>query len=176
MRPSTTAKRYAEAAFDVARQDGNVESWLSELREAAGTLERSSVTRYFRDPVISHDEKLRTVGELFGSFQPHVLNLLRILALRDRLQLLPQIVAEMENLDRTARGVTEAQVTVARPVDEREIEEIARRLGEATGMTVEVHAHVDPSILGGIVVRIGDRLVDASVAGRLDRLRHDLAV
>lgn len=77
---------------------------------------------------------------------------------------------------RAARGVVEAEVKVARPVTQPEEQEITQRLRTLTGKEVQIHLAVDPSILGGVVVRIGDQVVDASVAGRLDRLRQELAV
>jgi F-type H+-transporting ATPase subunit delta len=104
------------------------------------------------------------------------MNLLRILVSRQRMHLLPNIVREFEALELEARGIAEADVTVARSVGEAEQEVIARRLSEITGKQVHVQVHVDPGILGGIVVRIGDQLIDSSVAGRLQRLRQRLAV
>jgi F-type H+-transporting ATPase subunit delta len=176
MRPSATARRYAEAAFDVARQDGEVGRWLDDLSRVSDTLANPSAGLYFKDPNVPAEEKLATLRGLFPEIPPHIANLLRMLAERERLHLLPAILAEFQSLDREARGVLEAQVTVARPFDLGEQEEIKRRLSAATGKTVEIHLAVDPAILGGIVVRIGDRLIDASVSGRLSRLRHQLAV
>jgi F-type H+-transporting ATPase subunit delta len=176
MRPSPIARRYAEAAFDVARREGNVESWISNLGSAASAIEQPNVSGFFKDPNVTLTEKLETLERLFPGVQPHVMNLLRMLALRERMQLLPAVLQEFVALDREARGVLEARVTVARPYDESERADIARRLSSSTGKQVEVHVDVDPGILGGVVVRIGDQLIDASVAGRLERLRHELAV
>jgi F-type H+-transporting ATPase subunit delta len=92
------------------------------------------------------------------------------------MHLLPAVAAEFERLAREARGVLEATVTVARPVTQSEQQEIQQRLHALTGKEVQIHMAVDPSILGGVVVRIGDQVIDASVEGRLDRLRQELAV
>jgi F-type H+-transporting ATPase subunit delta len=143
---------------------------------AADTVEQPDIAEFFRDPKVSREEKVETVGHTFQSMRPHVVNLVRILAARDRVHLLPSIVQEFVALDREARGILEARVTVARPIDSREQEEVRRRLEQVTGKTVEIHTDVDPSILGGIVVRMGDKLIDASVAGRLQRLRQEMAV
>jgi F-type H+-transporting ATPase subunit delta len=176
MRPSSTARRYADAAFQIAQSDGNAGTWLQHLKDAAETVSRTDVASYFRDPKISTDEKEQTVTRLFPNLPQHLQNLLRLLVVRQRIYLLPSIAREFEALDREARGVTEAYVTVARPLTDQERAEISARLGRATGKTVELHARIDPTILGGIVIRIGDQLVDASVAGRLQRLRQELAV
>jgi F-type H+-transporting ATPase subunit delta len=176
MRPSTTARRYAEAAFEVAQQDGDLDTWLADLRAANTALAERETALFFRDPNVGREEKLETLNKLVGHLQPHVLNLLRVLAVRQRIQLLPAILREFQELEREARGIAEAQVTVARPVDQAETRAIAQRLGQLTGKRVEVRTQVDPNILGGVVVRIGDKLIDASVAGRLQRLRQRLAM
>ncbi len=176
MRPSTTARRYAEAAFDVARSDGQTDEWLRELRAAQETYSRDIVRTYFDDPNVAREERIETLPRLFPQLSDRVLNLLRILTSKHRMQLLPSIVSEFEHQVRSARGVLEAEVTVARPMTDGEQQEIQQRLRALTGKDVQIHMAVDPSILGGVVVRIGDQVIDASVEGRLDRLRQELAV
>jgi F-type H+-transporting ATPase subunit delta len=176
MRPSTTARRYAEAAFDVAQADGNTATWLRDLDAVSRALHDQTVASFFKDPKISREEKLSAIGQIFGSAQAHVANLLRLLTSQGRMFLVPQITQEFATLYRQAQGVTEATVTVARPVNDAERQEISRRLEAATGKKVELNFAVDPSILGGIIIRLGDQLIDASVAGRLERLRQQLAV
>lgn len=176
MRPSTTARRYAEAAFAVAENDGQVATWLEQLQGAADVLREQQASSYFKDPAVGLSNKLAKVGEVFSGYSPHVLNLLRLLVTNQRLALLPQIASEFSDLDRQKRGVLDAEVTVARPMSEGERAQIEERLRQTTGKQVELHAHVNPLILGGIVIRIGDKLIDASVAGRLQRLRQQLAV
>lgn len=176
MRPSSTARRYAEAAFDVARQDGEADRWLIDLRGVQDLLERPLVRQYFDEPNVSREEKVETLPRIFPNVPEHVLNLLRILTIKHRMHLVPAITDELERLMREARGLTEATVTVARPIDDREQQEIARRLGQVLDKQVDIHIEVDDRIIGGIVIRVGDQLIDASVAGRLERLRQELAV
>jgi F-type H+-transporting ATPase subunit delta len=176
MRPSSTARRYAEAAFDVAHQDGNADQWLADLRRVQQLLDRPIVRQYFEEPNVSREEKVETLPRLFPDLPEHVLNLLRILTNKHRMHLIPAVADELERLIRESRGITEATVTVARPVDEQERREIAQRLGTLLGKQVVIHTEVDESIIGGIVIRIGDQLMDASVAGRFERLRQELAV
>jgi F-type H+-transporting ATPase subunit delta len=175
MRSSTTARRYAEAAFSVASQENDTSLWLRDLQAVADALHDPDISNYFKDPKTTREDKLATINRIFGSSHPHVTNLLRLLATQQRMFLLPAIAREFQQLYRESQGITEAKVTVARPVSDDERNEITRRLEAATGKTVEAHIQVDPSIIGGIVVRIGDRLIDASVAGRLQRLRHEMA-
>jgi F-type H+-transporting ATPase subunit delta len=176
MRPSATARRYAEASFDVAREDGDVERWLSDLTTAVQQAQDPNVDSYFKDPSMAAHEKLDAVPYVFPKLHPYVQNLLRELVSRHRLHLLPSVVNEFTRLEREAQGLADAFVTVARPLTDAEGEDIARRIGEQLGKRVSVHVHVEPTILGGIVVRVGDRLFDASVATKLQRLRQEMAL
>jgi F-type H+-transporting ATPase subunit delta len=176
MRPSSTALRYSEAAFAVAQEAGTVERWRRDLDTAAQVLGSREAREFFREPRVGREEKLAAIDQLLPSVGGDVRNLLRLLALRDRVSLVSAVRDEFIRLDREARGIVEADVTVAREYGDTERAEIERRLAGATGKRVEVKIHVDPSILGGIVVRVGDRLIDGSVAGRLQRLRHEMAV
>lgn len=177
MRPSTSARRYAEAAFDVARKDGDMEGWLQDLRIATEAVTEPSADAFFKDPNSSTSEKIETLKQIVPSVRPHVLNLLLLLVTRHRLALMPGILQEFERLEHEAQGVTEADVTVARPMSDRVARDVGEHLGRATGgRRVNLRVHVDPSVLGGIVIRIGDQLIDASVRGRLERLRQEIAV
>ncbi|HEY8687152.1 MAG TPA: ATP synthase F1 subunit delta [Chloroflexota bacterium] len=177
MRPSTSARRYAEAAFDVARKDGDMEGWLQDLRIAAEAVTEPSADAFFKDPNSSTTQKIETLKQIVPSVRPHVLNLLLLLVTRHRLALMPGILQEFERLEHEAQGVTEADVTVARPMSDSEARDVGEHLGRATGgRKVNLRVHVDPSVLGGIVIRIGDQLIDASVRGRLERLRQEIAV
>lgn len=176
MIPSSTARRYAEAAFDVAREQGDVDAWIDELRQATRALSSRDTKLFFQDPNVATEEKLSTLERGLGQARPEVLNLLRLLAVRQRLTLLPGILREMEILEREAKGIVEADVTVARPISPEEERSIADRLQRLTGKRVDIKTRIDPAILGGLVVRLGDRVIDASVAGRLQRLRQQIAV
>jgi F-type H+-transporting ATPase subunit delta len=177
MRPSTTARRYAEAAFDVARKDGDIEGWLQDIRIATEAVTEPSADAFFKDPNSSISEKIQTLRQIVPTVRPHVLNLMLLLVTRHRLGLMPGILQEFERLEHEAQGVTEADITVARPMDDVEAREVGEQLGRATGgRKVNLRIHVDPAVLGGIVIRIGDQLIDASVQGRLERLRQEIAV
>ena len=126
MRPSSTARRYAEAAFDVARQDGEADRWLIDLRGVQDLLERPLVRQYFDEPNVSREEKVETLPRIFPNVPEHVLNLLRILTIKHRMHLVPAITDELERLMREARGLTEATVTVARPISLMPINDCSR--------------------------------------------------
>ena len=93
---------------------------------------------------------------------------------RGRIQELPKLAAEFRRLDNERKGITHATATSASPLTKDEVAALARRLEEYTGGRVELDVQVDPSLLGGLVVRVGDRLIDGSVRSRLERLRNQL--
>src|SRR5579884_1927895 len=176
MRPSTTARRYAQAAFAVAQGEGNASLWLQRLEVVAMTLQDNSIRLFFRDPAVGMKEKMAALDRSFGSFEPRILNLLKVLVSHHRVHLVPQILTEFRDLYRSSQGIEEARVTVAHQIDDAEKQRIAAKLSSITGKKVDLTVQVDPRILGGVVVQMGDRLVDASVSGRLQRLRQKLVV
>jgi len=104
-----------------------------------------------------------------------VLNLVLLLLRRGRIDLLPRVAREFARLDDLRNGVVNATATSAAPLDPDEVRALTARLQRLTGGRVELTTNVDPSLLGGVVVRLGDRLIDGSVRGRLERLRSRLA-
>jgi len=201
-RPSTAARRYAEAAFEIARRDGTEDAWLVALEAAAHVLGSDEVLRVLENPAIPLPERLDAVRNALGaeSIAPVVsallsghrslgtsadavrgaiarpvgdqlINLVGLLVGRRRVSLLPAIAAEYERLLDRQRGVAAALVTSAAPLTTEETKAIAARISVMTGSTVSLRTAVDPELIGGVTVRIGDRLIDASVRGRLERLR-----
>jgi F-type H+-transporting ATPase subunit delta len=102
-------------------------------------------------------------------------NLLALLIRRGRFDLLPDLIREFRRLNRRREGIVEATVTSAAPLDPAAVDAIAARLVDMTGQRVELSLAVDAGLLGGLQVRVGDRLIDASVRGRLERLRATLS-
>ncbi len=105
---------------------------------------------------------------------PKVLNLIALLLRRGRIEELPRVAAEFRRLDDERQGVTHATATSAAALTRDEVSALTERLEQTTGGRVALDIQVDPSLLGGLVVRVGDRLIDGSVRGRLERLRNQL--
>ena len=167
-------RRYALAAIDIARQDGDLDDWLA----AVDTLEALTARREFVNSLQADgltDEKFAAiVQQVQPGIGPKQLNLLRLLRRKGRLSLGPSIAAFYRDLLDDERNIARAVVRTAVPIDDERLAAIERRLSEQTGKQVAVEAVVDPEILGGMTVRIDDRLYDASTRTRLRSLKRDL--
>jgi F-type H+-transporting ATPase subunit delta len=175
MRGSSTARRYAEAVFEIAERDGTVERWLRQLNDLAEAVSRPDVVRRLEDPHVPLDARAKALHDVSGKETlPQMANLLGLLLRRRRLDTLPQIAREFKRLYNRRAGVVDATATSALELDQQEVADLTKRLETMTGKKVELATTVDPGILGGIQVRIGDTLYDGSVRGRLERLRSRL--
>jgi len=174
-RRTSGARRYAEAAFEIGLRDGTVDAWRTELDAAAAILEDKTAARALANPAIALEARVKLVTDVLAkSVSGPVLNLIVLLLRRGRIGALPQVAAEYRRLDNLRQGITAATATTALPLEPAEVKALTTRLEQFTGGRVELDIKVDPSLLGGLVVRVGDRLIDGSVRGRLERLRDRL--
>ncbi len=171
---STAARRYAEAAFEVGLRDGTVDAWRRELDAAAGIIGDPTVLRTLENPAIPLETRTGLLAALKPSVSQPVLNLILLLVRRGRIGTLSLVAAEFRRLDDRRNGVTVASATSASLLDSGEVAALTQQLEVLTGGRVELTLQIDPSLLGGLVVRVGDRLIDGSVRGRLERLRTQL--
>ena len=174
-RVDTAIRRYAEAAFQVANRDDTVQRWRNELDGAASIASDERVARILANPALSLEERTGMAGKIFGKVvSPPVLNLIILMIRRGRIHGLPRLAAEFRRLDNARQGITLATATSAAPLTRDEVQALTKRMEQFTGGRIELEVQVDPSLLGGLVVRLGDRLIDGSVRGRLERLRNQL--
>ena len=162
------------AAFELAQQNGDFDAWQSGLDEIAGFMSDAEVRRVLENTRVSREPKQRLVGTALADLPSLPLNLARLLVQKNRTALAPDIAAAFRELTEEQRGITRAHARTAVPMSEAEIAELARRLQEQTGHEVILDVEVDPSVLGGLVVQIGDKLIDASVRSRLEAMRESL--
>ena len=175
-RPRTAARRYAEAAFELASRDDAHDAWSEGLALAARFAADESVVRVVDNPSIPHADRQTAVGRLLeGRALAGVYNLARLLAQRGRFETLPAVAAEYSRLLNRRRGIVEAVVTSAQPLTAAETRAVQDRVKVMTGSDVDLRAEVDEALIGGLTVRVGDQLLDASLRGRLERLRNQLA-
>lgn len=175
VRRDTAARRYAEAAFEVAVRDGTLEMWRSELDASAARLGDETAMSALANPALPIEGRSAAVGALLqGTASAPVQNLIQLLLRRGQIEQLPRVAAEFRRLDDARQHLTHATATSASPLTPDEVRALTERLEQSTGGRVALDVAVDPSLLGGLVVRIGDRLIDGSVRGRLERLRNQL--
>lgn len=178
MPASASARRYASAAFTVAEQTGEFDAWLATLDEVSRVLQVPSARTIFLSPTVAPPQKAAALERLIPKATPVMRNFLRILIDRDRIGEAPGIAEALRELINQRRGIITAEVTTAVPLDAELERLVATRLAAHLGrdpQKVTIRAHVDPTIIGGVVARVGDQVIDDSVRGRLERLRRTLA-
>lgn len=174
MQAGAIAKRYARAAFEVAQSHATADRWLSDLQGLAAVTSDPAVARWLATGKVPAARKEDVLAGALAAPDPLLLNLLRLLIAKDRITLLPRVAAAFEGFLNQSRNIAPAEVTTAVPLDPAETARIAEQLSALTGQDVRVQTKIDPSIIGGLVARIGDRVLDGSVRTRLAQLRREL--
>jgi len=171
-----TAKRYAEAAFGLARDRGEIDRWVADLAAVAEVLNDKQVRALLDNPRVPETRREEMLDRALAGVSPLVLNFAKLLARRHRVDLIDEIVAAFNRMVDEYRGIVYADVTVAVPISEDEERYIRDRLSAMLKKDVRVRLHVDPRIIGGVIARVGDHVIDGSTRTRLLALRRRLAV
>jgi F-type H+-transporting ATPase subunit delta len=172
---ASLAGRYATALFGLARDEQKIDAVtrsLDSIEEA--TRESSDFRALTTSPLVSRGDASKAVRALVPSLQldPVTANFLGVLADNGRLSELKNVIRAFRTLASGHRGETTAEVTSAHPLDDRQIAELKANLKARVGRDVAIDAKVDPAILGGIVVRLGSQMIDASIRTKLNTLAH----
>ena len=173
-RRDTAARRYAEAALEIGRSDGTLDEWERDLERLNAALDDEQLRALAEHPAVPYAEKERVIRRVVGDVSPEALSLVLLMIRRGRPRAIPRMVEHFATLLRRERGVSLAEVRTALQLDDQQRSAVLDRLHELTGDEIEINEVVDESLIGGITVRIGDRLYDASVRSRLERLRARL--
>ena len=168
-------RRYALAINDIAKAEGNLDAWL----EVADALEALTAEARFVEALqadgMTDDKFVAIVRRVLPNATEKQLNVFRLLRRKGRLSLGPSIASYLREIADDERGVLRAVVTTAVELDPQRLEAVRQRIVSTTGRAqVELEARVDPSILGGMVIRIGDQMLDGSTRTRLQELRSTL--
>ena len=174
-RPVAAARRYAEAAFQVALADDQLDRWKEDLATAAEILGRPDVAPTVDNPAVPLAKRQEIVRQLLDTrITAQALRLVSLLAERARVNALPKLSEDYNRLLNAHRGVVEATVTSAVPLTADETAAIRTRVEAMAGSAVELRTEVNPDLIGGLTIQVRDRLLDASIRGRLERLRDQL--
>ena len=168
------ARRYGEAAFQIARDGGTEERWSEGLSLMGAVFSDSEIAALMQEARISAADKMGLAEKALAGVDPLVMNLARLLVHRGRTALAGQIAEAFQELMDAKRGIAHALVTTAVPLSDDETIVVAEKLSEISGQQVVVETQVDERIIGGLIARIGDKLIDGSTRSQLMALKRRL--
>jgi F-type H+-transporting ATPase subunit delta len=173
MRGTTIARNYAEALLALARKENDLDGWALAINGVVTAIESDArLGNFLAAPQVSAAQKNVVIGKAFtGQLPKAMVRFLQKVVLNRRQLLLSLIAVEYGNLVDETTGTVHAQVTVSREASDADRKMIAEQLSRAFAKTVVPHVSVNPTILGGIIVKVGDRVMDGSVRKRLKTLR-----
>jgi F-type H+-transporting ATPase subunit delta len=167
---------YARALFEAAKEHDVLDVVHDELGQFADSLnDNRDLMVFFFSPYFSSEEKKQALGRAVLDADPRFQNFLEALIERHRMPAIFRIRAQFEDMWQEERALLPVVLTSAISLDEKTIRDIGDRVGEQTGRTVELSSQVDPDILGGFVLRVGNVILDASIRNRLEQVRKQVA-
>jgi F-type H+-transporting ATPase subunit delta len=172
-----TAKRYATAFFELAKEQAQIDAIAADLEKLEALADAGGDVRAFmQNPTLRREDQAAALQEIAAHLKLSGLTarFLGTLALKRRLDTLPLAVAAVAELIAAYKGETTAHVTAAQALDQKQLGEIAANLKQVLGVDVRVTLTVDPDIMGGLIIRVGSKLIDSSVRTKLDRLHRAL--
>jgi F-type H+-transporting ATPase subunit delta len=172
---TAAARRYAKAVFDVARDEGQVAEWGHRLAQVREVLSDPEVVSVLTNPTIAVEDRMALVSATPHVFDGPATNFARLLIESSRVRDVPDIEQEFQRLADEAAGRVQATVTTAVELTPKDRDRVEAELSKRLGKEIRMHVIVDPHILGGLKLQYGDRLIDASVATKLQQLRRRLA-
>ena len=170
-----SARRYAEAVFEIALAEKQPDEWQAVLDRMAGLSRDASIAAFMESPDIASAKKAKVINEALGITDPVIQNFLHLLIIKRRFGTVAAIAGEYRRLLDVNRNIERAEVMTAVPLDEEESKKVALRLGEILGKKVITTNEVNPGLIGGMVVRVAGKLLDGSTRGRLESLKAEIS-
>ena len=172
---TTLARPYAEALFRMAQAENDLAGWSDRVQTLANIAADPQAAGLIADPSVDSGRVAALMIDVAGaSLGEHGANLVKLLAENGRLPVLPEIATQFETLRASAEGVIEATITSAQELTQPQIDELVAGLKRKFNRAVNVSVAVDPSLIGGAVIAVGDQVIDGSVKGRLQRMAFAL--
>ncbi len=168
------ARRYSQAVFEIALETKELDRWQSDLKKVVSVVGDAAFMALLESPRFHFEDKARLLSERLRGINPMALNLVLLLVTRGRLSIIGDIADGYQRLLDSYRGIESAEVTTAVPLDDKDRVKLAEHLGAMVGKKVRLKCEVDPSLIGGIVARIGDKLLDGSTRSKLMALKREL--
>ncbi|MBI4722111.1 MAG: ATP synthase F1 subunit delta [Candidatus Stahlbacteria bacterium] len=170
-----SGKRYAQAVFEIACKANQLTEWLDGLKRIANITQNADLVSVLEEPGIAFDLKKQIIDELLEEIKtPLALNLVYLLVAKNRIEIIPSIKIEYSKLLDVYNGIERAVVITAVPIDDGEKDKLLRGIGVLISHKVVGNFAIDPDIIGGVIVRIGDKLIDGSIKNKLSGLKKSL--
>jgi F-type H+-transporting ATPase subunit delta len=169
------AKRYARAIFEIASEKNELDRWAADLRQLAALSQNAELASVMENPKYAVEAKGRLLQSQAGGASPEALNLAALLTAHGIFGLLGDVFAEYTLLLDQLRGVEKAEVITAVPLEENQKAKLVMQLQALSGKKIELTLKVEPAILGGLVARVGGKLIDGSTSSQLANLKNELA-
>ena len=174
MASAVASKRYAQAVLELAIEHKEEERWKAELAEMSVVLSSSSLVQILESPRVDFASKQALLSAGLKGISQRALNLSFVLTKKGRVGLIQDIAVEYGRLLDAHRGVEHAEVVTAVPLTKDDLDGVARKLGQMSGKKIVLEPKVNPDIIGGLVVRIGDQLIDGSIRTSLENMKKGL--
>ena len=173
---AASARRYAQAVFELALENRELEKWFDDLTLLSDSVSNQEFLDFLSQPRVTSEEKIRVVRDALGdSVGPLALNLMSLLATKNIAHILPGITDQYQELLDAQQGIERAEAVTAIPLDDDEQRRVTEMLSAVSGKDVRLTTRVDAEILGGMIIRIDDRVMDGSTRSRLQAMRRELA-
>jgi F-type H+-transporting ATPase subunit delta len=176
MANETLARRYATAIFALAKDAGIISQVRGDLHLVKSVLDGDeAIRKFFRSPVVDRKEKAAIVERAFGSVSDIARHSVLLLVRKRRESIFEEIVAQYDVLEERSRGAAPLRIESARELDPGELRDLVAKLAARFNTTFDVTQTVDPQLIGGVRITLGDKQIDGSIAGRLDDLARMLS-
>ena len=172
MPPRASGRRYAQAIFEIAREQDRLDQWEGELEFVEGVLADVEFKAFLKHADVPVWDKMRAIETVMAELSPLVRNMVSLLVTKGLVDTVGDLRSAYVGLLDQHRGRQRVQVTTAEPLEPEELERITQFVSRLVKREVVVSTDTDDTILGGVVIQIGDRLLDGSVRSRLDALRN----
>ncbi len=167
---ATIARPYAKALFGLAQEKNQTESWLGGLQQLASVVQQEKVVSLIEQPETGAVEKAAMLTELVGLQDANLKNFVSVLAEQKRLQVLPEVYAQYQDLTLALNHTQRAVISSAYALTDAQLADLTADLQKRFGSSLEVTSQVDPELIGGVKVEVGDQVLDLSLQGKLNAL------
>ena len=175
MAKAVSAKRHAQAVFQIALEKNELDRWRADLENIADALKEPSFVALLENPKVHFDQKATVLKQVFTDISPLAMNLINFLVVKNRLKIFDSLVDEYMRMVDEHYGKERAEVVTAIPLDGEAMDRLQKKLAAVTQKDIVIKAEVDPEIRGGLVAKIGDKLIDGSVRTKLKDLKRGLS-